>query len=344
MYVENVLRGGGIGLRLKEGKPPRKVFEDIIFKYRGSFDPDVVQGPGIGEDAGIVRVGDGFLVAHSDPITAAEEYIGWLAVHVAANDVAVRGVWPRWILLTVLLPPDSSTVLLEDILRDADEAARSINASIIGGHTEVTPGFPRPIVIASAFGYTRGRVVRTCDARPGDKVFIIGRVGGEGVGVIAHDFHDLLVEKGVSENTIHEARRFIRDISVVDKALAIRDYVSAMHDPTEGGVLGALYEVAVASGNTVYVDLDRISLDPIVKEITSALEIDPYKLLSSGSLIAVVPNPYVDKVIDILESKGYMYSVCGEVLRGESKLVIERNGERIVLNEIVVDEIYRLWR
>jgi len=344
MCVRNVFRREDIGLKLREGKPPRHVLENIIFKYKGAPDPDVVQGPGIGEDAGIVRAGDGFIVAHSDPITAAEKYIGWLAVHVASNDVAVRGVQPRWLLLTILMPPGSSTALLEEIARDADAAARSINATIIGGHTEVTPGIPRPIVITTAIGFTRGRVIRTCDAQPGDKVFVIGRVGGEGASVIASDFRDLLVKKGLSIDLINKASEFIKDISVVDKAMVIKEYVSAMHDPTEGGILEALYEVAVASNNTIYIDLDKVKLDPIVEEITEALNIDPYKLLSSGSLLATVPNSYVNDVINILETQGYYYSQCGEVRKGEPKLIIKRGDKVELLESMIVDEIYKLWK
>ena len=344
MCVRNVFRREDISLKLGEGKPPRHVLENIIFRYKGAFDPDVVQGPSIGEDAGIVRAGDGFIVAHSDPITAAEKYIGWLAVHVASNDVAVRGVQPRWLLLTILMPPGSSTVLLEEIARDADTAAKSINAAIIGGHTEVTPGIPRPIVITTAIGFTRGRVIRTCDAQPGDKVFVIGRVGGEGASVIASDFRDLLVKKGLSIDLINKASEFIKDISVVDKAMVIKEYVSAMHDPTEGGILEALYEVAVASNNTIYIDLDKVKLDPIVEEITEALNIDPYKLLSSGSLLATVPNSYVNDVINILETQGYYYSQCGEVRKGEPKLIIKRGDKVELLESMIVDEIYRLWK
>ncbi len=344
MCVRSVFRREDIGLKLREGKPPRHVLEDIIFRYKGIFDPDVVQGPNIGEDAGIVRAGDGFIVAHSDPITAAEKYIGWLAVHVASNDVAVRGVKPRWLLLTILVPPGSSTVLLEEIARDADAAAKSINAAIIGGHTEVTPGIPRPIVITTAIGFTRGRVIRTCDAQPGDKVFVIGRVGGEGASVIASDFRDLLMRKGISMNLINKASEFIKDISVVDKAMAIKKYVSAMHDPTEGGILEALYEVAIASNNTIYIDLNKVKLDPIVEKITSALNIDPHKLLSSGSLIATVPNSYVNDVINILETQGYSYSQCGEVREGKPRLIIKRGDEVELLENMIVDEIYRLWK
>ncbi len=330
-------------MKLGEGKPPRDVLEEIVFKYTGSFDPDLVKGPSIGEDAGIVRAGEGFIVAHSDPITAAERYIGWLAINVAANDVAVRGVWPRWILLTVLLPPGSTREVLERIMREADEAARAIGSTIIGGHTEVTPGLPRPIVVATAIGYTRGRVIYTGAAQPGDNIVVIGRVGGEAAAVIAWDFVDKLVEKGVSKDVIERARGFIKEISVVKAALAIKDYVSAMHDPTEGGILNALLELAIACNNKVVVNIDKIHIDPVVRTITGAVGIDPYRSLSSGSLIATVPYYNLDKIVSILDSIGISYNICGEVVEGDPVLEIWRDNRKSIVNDTIVDEIYKLW-
>ncbi len=344
MCVESVYVRGGIELELKEGKPPHQVLEDIVFKHTGAFDPDLVQGPGIGEDAGIIRLGEGFLVAHSDPITAATKFIGWLAVHVAANDVAVRGVRPRWLLLTILLPPGSSTSLLKEIMEDVDRAAKSIGATVIGGHTEVTPGVPRPLLISTAIGHTTGRVVRTRDACSGDYVVVVGRVGGEGASVIAWDFSDLLLEHGVSRGVVEEARRYVFDISIVDKALSIRDYVSSMHDPTEGGVIQGLLELALASKKTIVFDKDSLVIEPVVEEVSSALDIDPYKLLSSGSLIATVSENNLDIVIDILKSKGYRCYVCGRVVDGPSKLVVKEKNSSYTVKESVVDEIYRLWK
>ncbi len=344
MYVKNVLGGGFIDLSLEEGKPPLKVLEKIISKYTGIYDPDVVKGPAIGEDAGIVRLGEGFLVAHVDPITTATRFIGWLAVNIAANDVAVRGVRPRWLLLTLLLPKGTSVNALENIMKDIDKAAKRIGVTIIGGHTEVTPGIPRPIIIATAIGHTRGRVVTSDGARIGDKVVVIGRIGGEGASIIAWDFEDLLKKAGVSRDIIEKAKELIYDVSVIEKALLIKDYVSSMHDPTEGGVLEALYELAIASGKTFSIDLDSIELDPIVEIITKAVNIDPYKLLSSGSLVATIPENYLEKVVSILKERNIPFSVCGEVVGNEPKLIVSKNNKKSIINESIIDEIYKLWR
>ena len=331
-------------MKLSEGKPPHNILEDIVFKYTGAFDPDLVQGPGIGEDAGIVRAGDGFIVAHSDPITAATRRIGWLSIHVSANDVAVRGVWPRWFLVIILLPIDSTTGYLEEIMRDIDDAAKSINATVIGGHTEVTPGIPRPILVSTAIGYTRGRVVRTCDALSGDYILLSGRIGGEGASVIAWDFSDELLRRGVSRDVVMKAREYLYDISVVEKALSIKDYVSAMHDPTEGGVLQGLLEIAIASGKTIVFEIENTSLDSIVETIVKTMELDPYRILSSGLLIACIPEQNLDDAVYALKKKGFNYMVCGRVVDGPPQLVVESKDKRYVIRESIVDEIYRLWK
>lgn len=330
---------------LREGKPPREVLEDVVYKYLSKlYDPDVVQGPAFGEDAGIVRLGDGFLVSHTDPITAASRFSGWLSVHVASNDVAVRGVWPRWLLITILLKPSSSTRDLEEIIVQMKKAAESINATIIGGHTEVTPGIPRTIIVATAIGYTKKRVIRTGDARPGDVVIVAGPIGGEGASVIAWDFYEELRSKGVGKEVIGKARDFVWKVSVVDKALSLRDYVSAMHDPTEGGIMEGLLELAIASNNRVRLYVDKVFVDPVVKAVTEPLGIDPLKLLSSGALIATVPKSNVDDVVSILESKNVDYSVCGEVVAGEPVLEVIKGDKKTIIKEAIVDEIYKLWR
>ncbi len=331
-------------MKLGEGKPPREILENIVYKHFSElFDPDVVQGPAFGEDAGVVRMGDGFLVSHTDPITTASRFSGWLSIHIASNDVAVRGARPRWLLTTILLKPGTDSSQLEEIIIQMKKAASSINTVIIGGHTEVTPGIPRTIIVTTAIGYTRKRVIRTCDARPGDLILVAGPVGGEGASVIAWDFPDKLRDKGVSEEIITKARDYVWQVSVVDKALAIRDYVSSMHDPTEGGILEGLLETAIASNTTIRVYVDKVKIDDIVEAVTKPLGINPLKLLSSGALIATVPRNNVKEITSILESKKIPYSICGEVLRGEPALEVIEGNRKTIVKEAIVDEIYKLW-
>jgi len=328
---------------LSEGKLPWRLLSELL-ELLPSEDADLVMGPRIGEDAAVIRLKDGFLVAHADPITTAATMIGWLAVHVSANDIAVRGVKPRWFIPVVMIPAKTSIETMKKIFMDMAKALRSIGGIVIGGHTEVSPDLSHPIISMTAIGYTRGRVIFTRDAEPGDKVIVIGPIGGEGAAVIATDFEKILINRGVEPSTIVNARRYIEEISVVNKALRIKDYVNAMHDPTEGGVLQALREIALASGNDIIADKRKFPIDDTVERIAGALGLDPLKLLSSGALIATAPQRYLGKIESILLDLGEKYSVVGEVVEGKGKLVlVDDEGETIIDNDIV-DEIYMVWK
>ncbi|MCD6301119.1 MAG: AIR synthase family protein [Staphylothermus sp.] len=302
-------------------------------------------GPGIGEDAAVIRFKDGFLIIHSDPITAATKRIGWLSIHVAANDIATRGAKPRWFLPVVMLPPNTSLDVAEQIFAEMGEAARSLDGVIIGGHTEITPGLPRPIVSMTAIGYSHDRVILTKNAKPGDKVLAIGRVGGEGTGVIAWDFEEKLLSLGISKDVINRAKKYAYEISVIDVALSMKYYANSMHDPTEGGLLQGLREIALASKTLIVIDKDKIRIDYVVEEITKQLGLDPLKILSSGLLLATVAETHIDEAIKVLEEKGYEYSIIGEVKQPDpaGRVIVRSNTEEYIVEEDIIDEIYKLW-
>ncbi len=310
-------------------------------------DPDLVMGPGVGEDAAVIRFSNGFLVMHTDPITTATRRIGWYAVNIAANDIAVRGAKPRWFLATILLPPGISDEEIDEIFKDMGEAAKELNGVVIGGHTEVTPGLDRPIITVTAIGYSPDRVVLTRDARPGDKIIVVGRIGGEGASIIAHDYRDKLIGMGIDRRIIEEAEKYIDEISVVDKALLLKRLgVNSMHDPTEGGLIQAVRELALASGSEADIYIDRINIDPIVEEITGALGIDPLRLLSSGTIIATIHPDRVDEVVEELRRNNIEYSIIGEITVGEypGRTRIHYSDGRIeVIDRDVIDEIYKLF-
>lgn len=306
-------------------------------------DIDLVVGPAQGEDAAVIRLRDGFLVIHSDPITTGVKRAGYLAIHVAGNDIAVRGVRPRWFLPVILFPSTFSENDVLEFFSDMNQALREIGGVVVGGHTEITPGINRPIVTVTAAGYTSTRVILTRDARPGDLVYIIGRVGGEGAGIIAWDFENILIERSIERDLVEKARRFIYEISAIKVALAIKDYVSAMHDATEGGILQALREIAVASGTKIFVDRDNVRLEEPVLEITKAVNVDPLRLLSSGCIIATVHPSKRSDLEKILDSLKVTYGHIGYVDTGDGVVVVRtREGEEVIYKDII-DEIYKLW-
>ncbi|MEM1559748.1 MAG: AIR synthase related protein [Candidatus Bathyarchaeia archaeon] len=329
---------------VKTGKLEWK-FMGTLLSLLPMGDVDLIVGPAIGEDAAIIRLVDGFLVLHSDPITTGVKKAGYLAVHVAANDIAVRGVKPRWFLPVVLIPPSYSRDGIEEIFSHMSIALNEIDGVVVGGHTEVTPGLERPIISMTSIGYTTSKVISTRDAKEGDLVYVIGRIAGEGSGIIAWDFEDKLSEKGVDRSIIEKAKQFIYDISVVNTALRIRDLVSTMHDATEGGILQALREIAVASGRIIKVDRDSIidMLEYEVSVITSMMNVDPLRLLSSGCIIATVP-PYNRREFEaIVEEVRKPYRNVGIVTERGGEVALHTKHGELIIREDIIDEIYRLW-
>jgi hydrogenase maturation factor len=307
-------------------------------------DIDLVMGPSQGEDAAVLRLRDGFLVIHSDPITTGVKRAGYLAVHVAANDIAIRGVRPRWFLPVVLIPPSFTEQDVAELFEDMSRALREVEGVVIGGHTEVTPGIDRPFISMTSAGYTTGRVILTRDARPGDLLYIIGRVGGEGAGIIAWDFEDLLVAGGLDRLVVERAKNYIYQISVMNTALSIKDYVSSMHDATEGGVIQAIREMAVASSTRAVVNIDDVFIEETVRDVSRAVNVDPLKLLSSGCIVASVPRSLSRDLESTLQELGVTYSRVGFLEPGSGEVVLTREGRMVeVIVEDVVDEIYKLW-
>jgi len=303
-------------------------------------------GPAYGEDSAIIDMGDFVLVAHSDPITEAVERAGWLAVHVACNDVAVRGAKPRWLLPVLLLPEGCPERVLDELTAQMDQAAREVGAMIVGGHTERTPGLDRPIISMTALGVApKDRFIRTSGAQPGDVVLMTKGAAIEGTAILATDFARELAEAGVPGQVIERARGFMAEISVVPEALALAEAgVNSMHDPTEGGLLGGLAEVAYASGRLVEVWEERVLIRPETKVICTALGVDPLRLIGSGCLVATLPGDRLEEAQRALERVGVEWAVIGQVREGPPGLLLHRADGRVErVGRFVAEELARLW-
>lgn len=326
-----------------------KLHPDLLRKYVfsrvGHRDPSVVVGPAYGEDSAIIDVGPQYLVAHIDPITGAVENIGWLAVHIACNDVAVRGAEPRWLMPTILLPESYGEQEVDAITKQIDQAAREVGAMVVGGHTEFTPGIDRPFISMAAMGLTEDRrYVLTSGAEVGDAVLMTKTAGTEGTSILAEDFSEDLLKRGVKEELLKRGAEFIKRISVVREALLLAKMgANSMHDPTEGGVLGGLAEIAYASNKLIEVWEEKIPIAEETKIFCKALDIDPLKLISSGVLIATLPHRKAADAVNALRAIGVEASVIGVVKEGSGLLLNRVSGGVEVVGEYVGDELMRLW-
>jgi len=326
------------------GKVPTEVLQEIVFQNLGAKREDVVLSPSIGEDAAIVQAGNEVLAVSSDPITGAEEWLGWLAVHVSANDVATRGVQPRWFNSIILLPRTSTTELIEKICTQMDKAARQLNVAIIGGHCEITPGIDHPIVSGCAIGVAEdGKYVSSSGAKIGDRIILTKGTGIEGTAILASDRKIELLEV-FDENFVKKAENFFEKISVVKDAItAFRiGGVSAMHDPTEGGVAGGLHELADAANVGFQIYEKEILIPEETRKICAHFEVDPLQLISSGSLLIVAEEEKTDEIISSLSKNGVQASTIGEVTEPAlGRNLVTKTGEKTELVRPVSDHLWK---
>jgi hydrogenase expression/formation protein HypE len=334
--------------RLAVGKPPLELLERL-FRRLTIRDPRVIMGPRIGEDAAVVDFGDRYLVAKSDPITFVSEEIGWYAVHVNANDLAVRGARPAWFLMTLLLPEGGSdAVLLERILLQVEEACQSVGASLVGGHTEVTHGLDRPILAGAMLGEVgKGRLVTTAGARPGDAILLSKGIAVEGASILARECEELLAARGVPRDVCERARDFLHrpGISVQPDATAAIESVQvhAMHDPTEGGLATGLLEMALAAGAGLRIQRAAIRVLPECQAICDALGLDPLGVTASGALIATCPAEEADRLLGAWSACGIAGSRIGEVTKPEQGCILVGSGSEEPLPRFPRDEVARLF-
>jgi len=322
------------------------VLQRRVFSFTKTKDPDVILGAVFGEDVALTRVGDDILVSHVDPIVGAIGNIGWLAVHVACNDIATTGVPPRWILLLVLVPRMEDEELLESIMRDASRAAQEIGVSIIGGHTGYSTNLSRPLVAVTALGTASGReIIRTSGANIGDQVIVTKGIALEGTGILAQDFADVAINLGLSELDLKEARSLMGKVSVIPEAMAIAAQgATAMHDVTRGGLLETLMEISSLSGVGLDIDGSEIPIPPVVARFARAFQFDPLKMISSGTLAATVPSERVNKVSQALTERGVKFAVVGRVTEGMGVRIFQ-DGSSVHYKEIHCeeDELARMW-
>ena len=287
------------------GKWPAEDLARLLQAYASVPSPHVKVGPAIGVDAAVVRVGNADLVVATDPITFATDQIGWYAVTVNANDVAVCGAAPRFFLAAVLLPVDAGPETAKAIFAGLADACKAMDVLLVGGHTERTAGLDRPIVCGTMLGDLEGRQPLTsAAAQPGDVAILTKGAAIEATALIARERGDRLAET-VDAQVLARARNFLFDpgINVVEDARIARDGgAHALHDVTEGGVVTGLWEMARASGLGIEVDADRITVRDETRLLCDAVGIDPLEAIGSGALVAAVPPDGAEAMLAALAS------------------------------------------
>ena len=330
---------------MQVGKLPAEILEALL-ERNVLNDARVVVGPKAGEDAAVVDMGDRYLVATCDPVTFAVDRIGWYAVQINANDIACCGATPKWFLATLLLPEGAPQADAEGVFAQLIEACESTQVSLIGGHTEITQGIDKPIVLGCMLGEAaKDELITTGGAVEGDSIIVTKGIAIEGTAILARERSELLRAAGVSPDIIARAREFLVDpgISIVHEARVACNgvQVHAMHDVTEGGLATGLREVARASGLGAAVDEGSIPVLPETEAICSALGLDPLGLLASGALLITLSAGEVPTLLTALERENIDGWEIGQMIAEDEGLqVFGRMGET-PLPEFDRDELAR---
>jgi hydrogenase maturation factor len=331
-------------MKLPLGKISADLLKEAVFRNLGVERPEVVLGPSAGIDGAVIEIGNHSVIVSTDPITGAIERIGWLAVNVNANDIATFGVEPAFLFSCILLPESAEKRMVENICVQMDQAARKLGISIAGGHCEVTRDLPNPIVIGCMMGITeKGNYVTAGNARPNDRIIMTKSAGIEGTAILASD-REKELQKALKTVMLRRAKRFYERISIVKDALTAfkTGDVHAMHDPTEGGVAGAIHEMADASNLGVRILRERIRVEPETARICEFYGIDPLQLVASGSLLIASEPASAEKIVRTLRENKIHAGIIGQFLSSpEERLITLKNGKTDLLVRPVTDQLWQ---
>lgn len=311
-------------------------------------DPRVLIGPGIGIDCAVLDLGSTLLVLKSDPITFASDEIGWYLVQVNANDLATTGAIPRWLLVTALLPEGKTTPgLVEEVSESIFSACRQLGISMIGGHTEITAGLDRPILAGTLIGEVeRGKLIVPTGAQAGDRLLLTKGVPVEATAILAREFANRL-NRVLTEEELEEAKQFLYNpgISVVKDAVTAVNagFVHAMHDPTEGGLASALWEIAEASQKSIHFYPDKVIIPPLSQKVLSVFGLDPFASIASGALLCAVAESSTAAIRSAWEEAGILHSEIGVLENGPPGVWIETPQGRQPFARPDRDEIARVF-
>lgn len=325
---------------METGKVPNSILEKIILNKIQKNRSEVILRPKIGEDCSAVEFGDYACVLSSDPITGTAMEIGRLAVHISCNDIASCGVEPLGLLVTILCPAGTTEQELEMIMDQITGTAASINVDILGGHTEITTAVNRFVITCTAVGRClKEKLLTTSGAKKGDSLVLTKHAGLEGASIIAHEKERELI-KVLGNEAVNKAKTYMESLSVVRDGLVAAQFgVNAMHDVTEGGILGAVWEMCEASDNGVEVYIDQIPVALSTRQICEYYNINPYKLISSGCML--ISSEDGEGLVRYLKAAGIAATVIGRLNETKERVMLSA-GRSEPISPPVGDELYKV--
>ena len=327
---------------MQVGKLTIDQLKKLVFSNIKNNRNEVIVNPDIGADCAVIDFGEEICVMSTDPITGTSEEIGKLAVHITCNDIATTGVEPLGIMITIMAPEGTTEYEINKIMKDISDEARKLNVDIIGGHTEITTAVNRIIISSTGVGKAPKCKLNNMEkAQSEDFILLTKGAGIEGTGIICFEKEDEL-KNVYGEELIKDGKSLLNNISVVKEGIiAGKIGTTFMHDVTEGGILGAIWEICHLKKLGCEIYEDKINIHNSTKIICKHYNIDPLRLISSGSMIIGVKGEKLDILEESFRKEGIEYSVIGKLTDNNTKLLINNLG----VHEIKPpesDELYKV--
>lgn len=326
---------------MKTGKLKESILRRSVLKQLHKRREDVVIGPTVGGDFGAVSINEEMaVVLSSEPVTLVRNEVGSIAIQSACNDIACSGAAPSGVSVTMLLPTSFNEEELRDLMKDMDKACESCGVDIISGHTEVTRAVKEPLIVVTAMGIVeKEQMTHSSKAKPGMDIIMTKWVGLEGTAVLAKE-READLRTRYAQPFIDKAKTFAQMMSILpEAAVAGKSGAQAMHDVSEGGVFAALWELAESAGVGLEIDLKKIPIRQETIEICEYFDINPYKMLSGGSLLIAAYDG--NRIVMELQKAGISAAVIGKAVDGKDR-VLWNEDEKRFLETAQTDEFYRI--
>ncbi len=337
------------GRTLPIGKVPLDLLRRLLVRFAKSRDPRVVVAAGIGLDAAVIRVGRKALVAKTDPITFVADEIGTYALLINANDLATVGATPKWFMATLLLPPRSTTAYsVKSLFAQLDGICRRLRVSLCGGHSEITDAVTRPVVVGCLLGECApNKIVTAAGARVGDAVLLTKGIAIEAVSILARE-RASVIRRRHGGHFLSRCRRYLNNPGLIvlkEARIAMAaGGVQAMHDPTEGGLSAALYELAEAAGVGLKIEADRIRILPEAAQLCAGFKLNPLGAISSGALLICINPAFERRTIARLRRARIPVARIGTVVPKRSGVTLIEKDRARPFPQFAVDEVARLFQ
>ena len=328
---------------MKIGKLPEQVLVRSVIRKISHRREEVLFGPGVGRDCAALQLGeDEIFVMSADPITGTSKDIGSHCIHVTANDLAAAGAQPVAVMVTAMLPPRTEEKELQKIMEDMENTCEKLDMEVIGGHTEVTDVVNRPVLSVTGVGkMKRQDALFEKKLEAGQDLVVTKWIGLEGTSIVAKEKEQEL-RKVFSDPFVRTAQEFDQYLSVIPESKTAMEHgVRVMHDVTEGGIFGALWEMAEGSGVGLEIDLKKIPIRQETIEVCEQFGLNPYVLMSSGSML--IGTEHGEILVRRLQEAGISAAVVGQAMDGNDRN-LRNGGEVRYLDKPQSDELYKIYQ